>query len=107
MPKEELIPFSGSLGRVETRAGKNDYCDFFLSLCLAPWHWGLIAFALLICAVAMMVQMNNFDAGILAQNLMEGANNYPLMAVPFFMLTGELMNAGVVCPNASLTWPMH
>ena len=53
-----------------------------------------IAFALLICAVAMMVQMNNFDAGILAQNLMEGANNYPLMAVPFFMLTGELMNAG-------------
>ena len=53
-----------------------------------------IAFSLLICAVAMMVQMNMFDAGILAQNLMEGANNYPLMAVPFFMLTGELMNAG-------------
>ena len=53
-----------------------------------------IAFSLLICAVALMVQMNMFDAGILAQNLMEGANNYPLMAVPFFMLTGELMNAG-------------
>ena len=53
-----------------------------------------IAFSLLICAVAMMFQMNMFDSGILAQNLMEGANNYPLMAVPFFMLTGELMNAG-------------
>jgi TRAP-type transport system large permease protein len=53
-----------------------------------------IAFALLICAVAMMVQMGNFDTGILAQNVFEGANNYPLMAVPFFMLTGELMNAG-------------
>ena len=53
-----------------------------------------IAFSLLICGVAMMVQMNNFDTQIVAQNLMEGANNYPLMAVPFFMLTGELMNAG-------------
>ncbi len=53
-----------------------------------------IAFSLLICGVAMMVQMDNFDTQIVAQNLMEGANNYPLMAVPFFMLTGELMNAG-------------
>ena len=53
-----------------------------------------IAFSLLICGVAMMVQMGNFDTQIVAQNLLEGTNNYPLMAVPFFMLTGELMNAG-------------
>lgn len=53
-----------------------------------------IAFALLICGVALMVQMGNFDTQIIAQNLLEGANNYPLMAVPFFMLAGELMNAG-------------
>ena len=53
-----------------------------------------IAFSLLICAVALMIQMDNFDTQILAQNLMEGANNFPLMAVPFFMLAGELMNAG-------------
>ena len=53
-----------------------------------------IAFSLLICGVAMMIQMDNFDTQIIAQNLLEGANNYPLMAVPFFMLTGELMNAG-------------
>jgi len=53
-----------------------------------------IAFSLLICGVALMFQMDNFDTQILAQNLLEGANNYPLMAVPFFMLTGELMNAG-------------
>ena len=53
-----------------------------------------IAFALLICGVALMVQMDNFDTQIIAQNLLEGANNYPLMAVPFFMLAGELMNAG-------------
>ena len=53
-----------------------------------------IAFSLLICAVALMIQMDNFDTQIIAQNLLEGANNYPIMAVPFFMLTGELMNAG-------------
>ena len=53
-----------------------------------------IAFSLLICGMALMLQMDNFDTQIIAQNLLEGANNYPLMAVPFFMLTGELMNAG-------------
>jgi tripartite ATP-independent transporter DctM subunit len=53
-----------------------------------------IAFALLVCGVALMLQQGNFDTQILAQNLLEGANNYPLMAVPFFMLAGELMNAG-------------
>jgi tripartite ATP-independent transporter DctM subunit len=35
-----------------------------------------------------------FDAQILAQNLIGGADSFPLMAVPFFMLAGELMNAG-------------
>ncbi|MDB5889944.1 MAG: dicarboxylate transporter, DctM subunit [Polaromonas sp.] len=53
-----------------------------------------IAFALLACGVALMVHMDSFDTQILAQNLLEGVNNYPLMAVPFFMLAGELMNAG-------------
>ena len=53
-----------------------------------------IAFTLLICSVALMIQMNNFETQIIAQNLMEGANSYPLMAVPFFMLAGEFMNAG-------------
>ena len=53
-----------------------------------------IAFALLACGVALMVYMGSFDTQVLAQNLLEGVNNYPLMAVPFFMLAGELMNAG-------------
>ena len=53
-----------------------------------------IAFALLACGVALMAYMGSFDTQVLAQNLLEGVNNYPLMAVPFFMLAGELMNAG-------------
>ena len=53
-----------------------------------------IAFSLLLCGVALMWHMDMFDAQILAQNLMEGANSFPLLAVPFFMLAGEVMNAG-------------
>ncbi|WP_257993563.1 TRAP transporter large permease [Cupriavidus pauculus] len=53
-----------------------------------------IAFALLASGVALMLHLGNFDTQILAQTMLEGVNNYPLMAVPFFMLAGELMNAG-------------
>jgi len=53
-----------------------------------------IAFSLLACGVALMWHMDMFDAQILAQNLMEGSNSFPLLAVPFFMLAGEVMNAG-------------
>ena len=35
-----------------------------------------------------------FEAQILAQNLLGGADNYPLLAVPFFLLAGEIMNEG-------------
>jgi tripartite ATP-independent transporter DctM subunit len=67
---------------------------FVLSL-LGAMALGMpIAFALVVCGVALMAYMGNFDTQILAQNLLEGVNNYPLMAVPFFMLAGELMNAG-------------
>ncbi len=53
-----------------------------------------IAFSLLLCGVALMWHLNMFDAQILAQNLIEGSNSFPLLAVPFFMLAGEIMNAG-------------
>jgi tripartite ATP-independent transporter DctM subunit len=53
-----------------------------------------IAFALLLCGVALMVHLDQFDAQILAQNLINGADSFPLMAVPFFMLAGEIMNTG-------------
>lgn len=53
-----------------------------------------IAFALLVVSVALMVYLDLFDAQIIAQNLLNGADSFPLMAVPFFMLAGEVMNAG-------------
>jgi len=67
----------------------------FLFSLLGAMCFGMpIAFALLFCGVCLMLHLDAFDAQILAQNLLEGANSYPLMAVPFFMLAGELMNAG-------------
>ena len=53
-----------------------------------------IAFALVLTGVALMFHLDFFDAQIIAQNLLAGADNFPLMAVPFFILAGELMNAG-------------
>ena len=53
-----------------------------------------IAFSLLLSGVALMAYMDIFDSQIIAQNLISGADNFPLMAIPFFILAGELMNAG-------------
>jgi tripartite ATP-independent transporter DctM subunit len=69
-----------------------------------------IAFALLVCGVALMAYMGNFDAQIVAQNLVSGADNFPLMAVPFFLLAGEFMNAGGMSRrivDAAMAWIGH
>jgi tripartite ATP-independent transporter DctM subunit len=53
-----------------------------------------IAYSLLLCGVALMWHLDLFDAQILAQNVINGADSFPLLAVPFFMLAGEAMNQG-------------
>lgn len=53
-----------------------------------------IAYALLVSGVALMFVLGDFDSQIIAQNLINGADNFPLMAIPFFIFAGELMNAG-------------
>ena len=53
-----------------------------------------IAYALLASGVALMWHLDLFDAQILAQNFINGADSFPLLAVPFFMLAGEIMNVG-------------
>lgn len=67
----------------------------FLGVLLGLMAFGMpIAFALMLTGVALMIQLDFFDAQLLAQNMLGGADNFPLMAVPFFLLAGELMNAG-------------
>ncbi|PIF20399.1 MULTISPECIES: TRAP transporter large permease [unclassified Acidovorax] len=67
---------------------------FLGSLLLAMAIGVPIAFALLLCGVALMWHLDLFDAQILAQNVINGADSFPLLAVPFFMLAGEIMNVG-------------
>ena len=67
----------------------------FVGALLAAMALGMpIAFALLVSSMAMMAFMDLFDAQILAQNMLSGADSFPLMAIAFFVLAGKLMNAG-------------
>lgn len=67
----------------------------FVASLLAAMGLGVpIAFALMVCSMAMMWYMDFFNAQILAQNMLSGADSFPLIAIPFFVLAGELMNAG-------------
>ncbi|CAN7371095.1 TRAP transporter large permease [Neorhizobium sp. LjRoot104] len=67
----------------------------FLGALLGPMALGVpIAFALILSGVALMMYMDIFDAQIVAQNVLNGADSFPLMAVPFFLLAGEVMNTG-------------
>ncbi|SEG74766.1 TRAP transporter large permease [Bosea lathyri] len=67
---------------------------FLFSLCGAMALGMPIAFALIVCAVALMLWLGVFDTQIIAQNMIVGADSFQLLAIPFFLLAGELMNAG-------------
>jgi tripartite ATP-independent transporter DctM subunit len=83
----------------------------FLGSLLGAMAIGMpIAFALLICGVALMYHLDMMDAQIVAQNLIAGADSFPLMAVPFFILAGEIMNSGGLSKrivNVALTLVGH
>ena len=67
----------------------------FLAVLIGGMVIGMpIAQALVLTGVALMWHLDFFDSQLLAQNLQAGFDNFPLLAVPFFMLAGEIMNAG-------------
>ncbi|MFZ9335175.1 MAG: TRAP transporter large permease subunit [Burkholderiaceae bacterium] len=89
---------------------------FLLSLLGAMAIGMPIAYALLICGLALMGFMAAtgalpaFDSQILAQRFIDGAANFPLLAVPFFLLAGEFMNAGGLSRrivNFAMAWVGH
>jgi TRAP-type transport system large permease protein len=67
----------------------------FLGVLLTAMLLGMsIAHALALTGIALAVYLQFFDAQLIAQNLLAGFDSFPLLAVPFFILAGELMNAG-------------
>ena len=53
-----------------------------------------VAFALIVCGIALMWYLGIYDSQIVAQKILDGADSFVLLAIPFFVLAGELMNAG-------------
>lgn len=79
---------------IKKKGGRCMTLLIFLGSLLVGLAIGLpIAFSLLFSSVVLMIFKDMFDSQILAQNLIEGANNFPLMAIPFFILAGEFINA--------------
>ncbi len=53
-----------------------------------------VAFSLVVCGIALMWHLGIYDSQIVAQKILDGADSFVLLAIPFFVLAGELMNAG-------------
>jgi tripartite ATP-independent transporter DctM subunit len=53
-----------------------------------------MALALVLTGAGMAWVLGFWDTQLLAQNMVAGVDSFPLLAVPFFILAGELMNAG-------------
>lgn len=67
----------------------------FLSVLIVSILAGLpVAFALLLAAMALMLHLDLFSADVLAQSLINGVDSFPLLAVPFFLVAGEVMSQG-------------
>ena len=68
--------------------------SFFLPLFLILLFLGLPVFFGLIAAPAILLFLNGQerDIALLYRNIYSGMDSFPLMAIPFFMLAGEVMN---------------
>jgi tripartite ATP-independent transporter DctM subunit len=53
-----------------------------------------IAFALFLTALVLSWAMGNWSPALVVQTVFRGIDNFPLMAIPFFLLAGEIMNTG-------------
>jgi len=67
----------------------------FLSVLLTAIMLRLpVTFALFLSSIALMLYMSSFSVDILAQSLMNGVDSFPLLAIPFFLIAGEVMSVG-------------
>ena len=67
----------------------------FLGVLISSILLGLpVAFALLLSSMVLMLHMGLFSADILTQSLINGVDSFPLLAVPFFLVAGEVMAHG-------------
>ncbi len=53
-----------------------------------------IALVMVLSAIVLMLYSGDGDFMIIPQAMVDGVNNYPLMAIPFFVFAGEIMAKG-------------
>ena len=53
-----------------------------------------IALVMILSAICLMIYSGFWDFMIIPQAIVDGVNNYPLMAIPFFVFAGEIMGKG-------------
>lgn len=53
-----------------------------------------IALVMVLSAIVLMLYSGDGDFMIIPQAMVDGVNNYPLMAIPFFVFAGEIMGKG-------------
>ena len=53
-----------------------------------------LAIVLVLCSIVLMWHSGMWDPMIIPNTMLDGTNNYPLMAIPFFVFAGEIMAAG-------------
>ncbi len=53
-----------------------------------------ICLVLVLCAIVLMYVAGMVDPMTIAGSMLDAADNYPLMAIPFFVFAGEIMTAG-------------
>jgi tripartite ATP-independent transporter DctM subunit len=67
---------------------------FIISLFILLTFGIPIALVLVLCGISLMYFMGQWDPVIISQSMIQGTNSFTLMAVPFFMLVGEIMAKG-------------
>ncbi|MGB0848992.1 MAG: TRAP transporter large permease subunit, partial [Thiolinea sp.] len=70
--------------------------QLFLVLFLVFLLIGMPVFFAMLAAPSIMIYAEGMerDIPLLFRNIYNGLDSFPLMAIPFFMLAGELMNRG-------------
>ncbi|HOV38385.1 MAG TPA: TRAP transporter large permease [Spirochaetales bacterium] len=53
-----------------------------------------IGFSLGLTSITMLIYLGRTDFMVVPQNFLKGTDNFALMAIPFFILAGEIMNEG-------------
>ncbi|MDR2390312.1 MAG: TRAP transporter large permease subunit, partial [Planctomycetota bacterium] len=67
----------------------------FVALLLVSILAGIpIAFALLVSSLGLMLYLDMYNLNLIAEVAISGANNFTMLAVPFFIVAGEIMNTG-------------